>query len=113
MLNQTKIIGYLTSIVRKRASSDIPAYGFFELTSEKRKQETPVIFRIKANGSWIDPDITRGSQVQLQGKWVESISNKNFTCYSYEIIDRPNSEYNQLIKQRNSIFSQKPSHEAN
>lgn len=67
---------YLTSTIRKRDSSDIPAYGFFELTNEQRKQEAPVIFRIKSSGLWIDPDIARGCQVNLIGKWFENIKNK-------------------------------------
>ena len=58
MDNLIKIQGILTSRIEKRGTDEIYYYGFFKVKDQE--PEIPVIFKTK-------PDLTKGSQVLLQG----------------------------------------------
>ncbi|KLL03890.1 MAG: hypothetical protein MRECE_7c025 [Mycoplasmataceae bacterium CE_OT135] len=78
MDNLIKIQGILTSRIETREkSNETYHYGFFKL--ENQSQEIPVIFKVK-------PEIPKGSEVELTGKWAQSNGNRpSFTCYDYEL----------------------------
>lgn len=113
---QTKIQGILTSNLRTRTSSAIPAMAFFrpEYLCKSQKHsweecqrtkcqecEIPVIFRIKETGIIhksedtfleIKPNLKKGDLVILEGEFSNSKkSNRlSFTCYSYEVLKGDN-----------------------
>ena len=80
------IRGTLTSRIEVKASSDIPAYGFFQLAGQET--DTPIIFRIKDNDNWLKPPISKGSTCQLEGEWKTSPASPrpSFTCCSYQLL---------------------------
>jgi hypothetical protein len=56
-------------------------YGFFKFPNQD--QEIPVVFKSK-------PDLKKGSEVLLEGKWAKSNGNRpSFTCQDYQILSSP------------------------
>jgi len=87
-----KITGILTSRVETRNKGEPYYYGFFKIKDQE--PEIPVIFKTK-------PDLTKGSQVLLQGNWSNSNNSRpSFTCQEYQILKDPPPLTTQSLKEQ-------------
>jgi len=84
-----KIRGTLTSPIQLRDENTPEPYYYSFIRLKGQSIDLPVIFKIKENNQIIEPNLKKGTELELTGNYSNSDKNvrKSFTAYSYHLLN--------------------------